>query len=265
MEDVSHMTGESNFKRSNRYSEVTFNGSKGEFYFRDKDAEKDEKGKYPKEALGESVSVVFMKLRRVLQAKYKPNTPSLRTSEHNVKGDTVVLFEGKEKVGTFFADSDLSKSRGLYTNQIVYCYFPLKKEVVRLILKGASLGSDKTAKGVMKFYDYMQSFKEDDHLHNFITNLIPVGEDGPQGTYYAIDFQRGEKLDDEKQTKVISLIKEVHGAITENDARLNAGTASTQPSYELPDIQADDMGDDEDDEGRKYPEEEPIRAEDIPF
>ena len=262
MEDVSHMTGEGNFKRSNRYSEVTFNGSKGEFYYRDKESEKDETtGKFPKENLGKEIGLVFLKVRRILQAKYKPNTQSLRTSEHNVKGDTVILYEGKDRKGIVLADGELAKGRGLYTNQIVYCYLPVKKEVVRLIVKGASLGSDKTAKGVLKFYDYMQSFKEDDHLHNFVTKLVPVGEEGPQGTYYAIDFQRGEKLDETKQEKVISLIKEVHESITKNDAAMNLNAPNVSLDT-LPEIQTDDGYDDE--EGIKYPEEE-INPEDIPF
>ncbi len=154
------MTGESNFKRAERYSEITFNGNKGEFFYRNKDAERDEQTKkFPKESLGNEIAVVFLKVRRVLQAKYKPDTPTLRTSEHNVKGDIVVLYEGKERRGVVVADGDLAKEKGLYTNQIVYCYFPEKKEVVKVVLKGSSLGSKKTAKGVMKFYDYMQSFK----------------------------------------------------------------------------------------------------------
>ena len=264
MTDTSEMTGESNFKRPTRYDEVTFNGNKGEFFFRGKDAEKGDDGKYPKESLGKEMSVVFLKIRRVLQAKYKPNTPTLRTSEHNRKGDAVTLFEGSMKLGNVLADTILSKERGLYTNQIIYCCFfsreEGKGEVARLIIKGSSLGSDKTAKGVMKFYDYMQSFKDNDHLHNFFTKLVPVGEEGPNGTYYAIDFQRGEKLSEAQQKYVDSLIKEVHEAIQENDRRFAVTAPDTQSS--LPEIQADDEEEEED--GAKYPEDN-INPEDIPF
>lgn len=261
MTDTSDMTGESNFKRPTRYDEVTFNGNKGEFFFRGKDTEKGDDGKYQKDSLGKEMSVVFLKIRRVLQAKYKPNTPTLRTSEHNRKGDAVTLFEGSKKIGNALADSILSKDKGLYTNQIVYCYLPEKKQVVRLIAKGSSLGSDKTAKGVMKFYDYMQSFEGDDHLHNFFTKLVPVGEEGPNGTYYAIDFQRGEKLNEAQQKLVDSLIREVHEAIQDNDKRFAVSAPDTSAS--LPEIQVDEE-EEEESSGVKYPEED-INPEDIPF
>lgn len=266
MDDVSHMTGENNFKRANRYSEVTFNGSKGEFYFRDKDAERDvNTNKYPKTNLGTELAVIFLKVRRVLQAKYNPREPSLRTSEHNVKGDAVWLYKGKDKAGTAVADKTLAMESKLYTNQIVYCYLPEKKEVVRLILKGASLGSDKTAKGVLKFYDYMQSFKGGEHMRDYVTNLVPVTEKGPQGDYYAVDFQRGLELTLERKETVVGLIKEVHDAIIKNDERTKATPTDTVAPFP-------DDSDDEDDVGGyravgtdiKYPDED-INPEDIPF
>ena len=114
------MTGENNFKRAVRYGEVTFNGSKGEFFYRSRDAEKDENGKYPKEPLGKGISVVFLKVRRVLYAKYKPNAPTLRTSEHNVKGDIVTLFEGSNRVGSAVADSELSNVGSVWYGKVYH-------------------------------------------------------------------------------------------------------------------------------------------------
>ena len=261
-EDIDGMTGEGNFRRDNKYSEVTFNGAKGEFFFRDKDAEKDEAtGKYPKENLGQSLEVVVLKIRRMLQEKYRPNAQLYRTTEHNVKGDRVLLYKGKDRAGVVTADKELAMTNRMYTHQVVYCYSPVKREVVRLIVKGASLGSEKTSKGVLKFYDYIQSFKEGEHLRDFMTKLVPVPEEGPNGSYYAIDFQRGEALDDAKKEKVIGLIKEVHESIQRADAKLNlAGQAASTP----PDEEIVVPEDEAEEDGFKYPSEE-INPEDIPF
>lgn len=262
------MTGAGNYGGRFKVSEITFNGDKGTFYYRQKDAEKDAEGKYPKEDLGKGLDVVFMKIRRKLSVYKKSG--GMSTNEHNTKADFVVLYGGKDK-GT--ANEIRERHQELRTQQLVYSFFPTKKEVVRVVIKGASLGSETKKKEVLKFYDYLQTFKGDDHVHEFFTKLIPVEEEGPKGTYFAMSFVRGEKLTEVQQEKVNERIEELHNAIEASDAafkqKMSVGGTSSDPT----DIQMDADEEEEppapppgtlSDADFVYPEED-IDPKDIPF
>jgi len=230
MQDVSSKTGEGIYRRAAMsLNEITFNGNDGIFFERDKDAKKDEKtNKYPKTQItqeGESISVVFLKIRRVLASFSKK--ASMRTNEHNHKNETVTLYkaDGKE----FGLAKDLrDKYPQLKTQQVVYCWIPGDKNltdgrIVRLVVKGSSLGSDyKHGTEVLKFYDYLQSFANNEHSHEFITELKPVKEEGPQGDYYAISFVKGRKLDESESEFVATTIDDIHERITAIDERLKS-------------------------------------------
>lgn len=272
-------TGEGIYRKAASYSvaQVSINGNKGVFYYRDKNAEKDEKtGKYPKIPLTssavieegkapEALEVVFLKIRRVISV-FKKGGEGFSTNEHNNKNEMVMLF-GKGEIG--IASELREKYPELRTQQIVYCYLPLKKEIVRVVIKGSSLGSEETAKGVLKFYDYLGSFGKDEHSHEFITRLQPIAEEGPESTYYAISFERGRALNEEEKVKVNAMIDEVYDATTAIDesfkekinARLKNPAAESEVSEAnraVNDAKYEDL------ETIEYPEED-INPEDIPF
>lgn len=263
-------TGEGIYRRAAlSLNEITFNGNDGDFFERDKDAKKDEKtGKFPKTQItkeGESLTVVFLKIRRVLSSFSKK--ASMRTSEHNHKNEMVTLYKGGEKEYGLAKDLRV-KYPQLKTQQVVYCYVPTAEpnatgRVVRLIIKGSSLGSDyKHGTKVLKFYDYLQDFGSEEHSYQFETELKPIKEEGPQGDYYAMSFIKGRKLDQTEEADMLRMIDEIHNKVSAIDerAKANMGTPNVLPEEtveeeteeEIPTIQQGaDLSD--------------VNVEDIPF
>jgi hypothetical protein len=260
-------TGEGAFRRPNyTVSQVTFNGDEGRFYYRAKDAVKGEDGKFPKTAItekGQPLSVVYLKIRRVL-SHFKKGGDGYTTNEHTSKKDRVILY-GKNEVG--IAEELREKYPELRTQQIVYCYLPLKKEIVRLTLKGSSLGSDETAKGILKFYDYFRVFNDDEHSYEFATRLTPVAEQGPKGTYYAIGFTKGDKLNETNLETVKGMIDEVHDRTKAVDTYLQAKMEEARPTLYAPAQQTKvlpQVGPDDGLDTIEYPDDD-INPNDIPF
>ena len=284
-EDFSTKTGEGIYRRAAlSLNKITLNGNDGVFFMQEKDAKKDEQtGKYPKIQVtkkGEPIEVVFLKIRRVLSAYAKKN--SMKTSEHNHKKETVTLYkpDGKQ-VGV--AEELRAQYPTLKTQQIVYCWLRESDSIVRVVIKGSSLGSEyKHKEQVLKFYDYLQSFGSDEHSHEFITKLVPVAEEGPQGEYYALSFVKGEKLDEEDLAKVKLMINDLHERISAIDERLhgtykpkaqNKNELPTVDVNDIPIVEDDEKPEEEDDEeqevgapvGFKFNEEKEIDVKEIPF
>ena len=191
-------------------------------YFRKRLLVGNPKDQKPKEEnLGERVSVVFLKVRRRLVERGEKGKIVRSTGEHNSPKDSVTLYEADSKNKVNGVAEDLRKQfENLRTVQIVYALLATADgdELVRLIVKGSSLGSEVKAKDVMSFYDYISSFRGDDHFYQFETILTPVKEQGAQ-PYYAINFQRGDKLSEEDAALALSRMKEVHDNCVEIDTK----------------------------------------------
>jgi hypothetical protein len=233
-QDLAAMSGESVYRapRALELNEVSLNGDDRDGgYFRKKiliGKPKDEKpeeihltkpadDKHPPDAL----TVVFLKIRRRLIERGKKGEILRSTSEHNHKGDVVSLFEANSKERITGIASDLrEKYEGLRTVQIVYallCVGPNEPELVKLIVKGASLGSEAKAESTTDFYSYISSFNGDEHFYQYKTKLTPVLEEG-QRSYYAINFERGERLSEKSYAFAVEKMKEVHAKCVEIDA-----------------------------------------------
>lgn len=214
MEDLSHLTGESNYKKAPiiKLNQVQLNGKTGKFVKKLMLDAKGDDGKYVKQEIETPLTVVFLKHRRRL-FQYSKTERSLETNEHTHKDERVMLYGPNEKG---IASELREKYPGLRTQQIVYAMLA-GGEVVRVLIKGSSLGSEATAKGVMKYYDYLSSFGKDEHSYQYKTILKPVEEAGDLGSYWSISFERGEKLPDDAMERVGAKIKEVHAAVTEMD------------------------------------------------
>lgn len=279
--DTTSKTGQDNFKRSPQYKldELHVQGdvskSKmwpievGHFKLKNTAGEPDGENGYAQKDLGAEVQVVFLKIRRKLSKYWKSPKTSWNTNEHDRGQDVVSLYgvDGGEKVGV--ADDLRKMYEELRTQQIIYCFVPSLNKVVRLIVKGASLGSENKAEGVMGFYDYLNSFNKDNaHVHEYITILKGI----PESDYYTIQFVRGEKLTDERIAKINGLIDVVHDKVTEikkyydeKNAKFIAKPAESSVKT-IPTIQIDadvDTGS-VDPNAIQYPDEE-INIEDIPF
>lgn len=253
MTDISKYTGASNFKRAPEYplNTLALNGKTGTFVLRDILAGKQPDNRYGKINLGtDTMEVVFIKIRRKL-SQFRKNERSLETNEHNTKDDTVFLF-GANKKGIA---SDLREEyTGLRTQQIVYAILKRKdqsKEIVRFVVKGSSL-ADADDKKTTGFYSYLASFKNGEHVHQYATVIKGVRLEGELGEYFAISFERGNKLNEEDLAFVEKSVMDVHTKLVEIDAYYNQKNGAdiakevTPPSND------------------EYPEDE-INPEDIPF
>lgn len=256
-EQLAEMTGEGQYRKSKLLTlkSLKLNGDDGAFYITHLDEPKREDGKYRKEKIVGVPEVVFLKVRRRLIESSKDGLV-LQTTEHNTPDDTVLLYNKESKQPERATARFLRENYdSLRTEQIVYVRY--KSQIMRLYVKGASLGSDAKAKTTTSFYSYLSSFKGDDHWYNVRTKLVPIEERGAR-TYYCIDFQRGTDLDDNQRATVITDIETVYNSCKEFDASFQtvAAEVATTPQRAEQSKSGDFPG--------EYPEEE-INPDDIPF
>lgn len=257
MNDVASMTGADAYKKAPegyRANEVRLNGETGEFQYVDLLGKKQGQ-KAEVRDLGQSIRVAFLKVRRKLGYYDGKTRRMIQTAEHNHKDDQTFLFGPNVKGKASELREQFEKLR---TIQVVYALLSNgtdTPEVVKLIVKGASLGSENKAESTTDFYAYLQSFEEGEHAHEFVTNLKAVQESGAKD-YWCIDFKRGAKLPEDKMALSSEKIREIHEATTAQDRYYNV-KSETEVREETNDIQIDD----------NYPDAatEGINPEDIPF
>lgn len=252
--NTKELTGQSNYQSRDRLvlNEVLLNGDKG--YLRKRiwvGRTRDQQEKPEEIDLGKETKVIFLKIRRKLVERGRDGSITRSSGEHNTVNDTVTIYESKEQVYTGNAREARKKFEGLRTVQIVYALLSQAKsepELVRVLVKGASLGSDSKPEGVLDFYQYLGSFGED-AICDFITKLGVVQEHGMKD-YYAMTFSRGDLVPESLREFVLEKLQFVHDYTSKSDA----GKI---------DIVKESVAEEEVDE-IKYPEEE-INPEDIPF
>lgn len=209
---LKEMSGEKEVAPQLELNEIVINGNEGNYYYVHKkkgliDIEEGVKG-YEKDNLGPAIEVTFLRIRRKLRQYIKGQKP-LSTQEHTSSADMLTLFGG-EKVVRGTNDELRKQYQGLRTVQVVYCLY--NGELVRLTVKGASLGSEVKAKEVHDFYSYVSSFKKngaDDHFYEHITILSNVKERSPMGSYFAMNYERGRKL----ETDEMELVEQNMGTV----------------------------------------------------
>ena len=259
-EEMARKSGESNYRKPKKLilNEIKINGTDGNFVKTLFTKPKDANGKYEDENLKEEVKVVFLKIRRKLTQFEKGRGLVRNTTEHSVPTDTVMMYGDDQQKGV--AKDLRDKFPGLRTQQVIYAIDTGSKEIVRLIVKGASLGSENKAEGVMAFYDYLSSFGKDEHTWEYITVLTPAKEKSALGTYYCMSFGRGEKLSDAQLEKVSEAMDEVCAHTDAEDeyngAKADKATTAPQKGYETFDEKDEDV--------IEYPSED-IDASQIPF
>lgn len=203
--------------------------------------------------LGSSINVVFLKIRRKLMERSSGGEIVRSTSEHTSTKDVVGLYETATKNSTFGIAEDIRKRyMGLRTVQTVYALLlpsittGSEPELVRITIKGSSLGSDAKPEGVLNFYQYITSFPKDEHIYDYETVLSPVLEKG-QKSYYAIKFESGKKLSPEVRTLARTKLMDLHLKCKELDESVASKMAK-------PDAAAETNG--EGDKSFEYPTEE---------
>jgi hypothetical protein len=284
MDDLASMTGETNFKAQKQFDEISLDGNIGKFYLRPANGKKDETtGKWPKEDMGIGVKlrfdeatgdkiilettglkVIILKIRRRL-SYFSPNVV-MNTNEHNTKKNFVVVYGSDPKDSGIASEVwERQKERGftMKTQQILYCYVPSLEKVVKVIAKGGSLMSEDKVKNEEKFYGYLKSFTDDDHFYNFVTELVPVEEQGPKDKYFAFTFKRRERISPEMQETINGLIRETHQSIVTSDEAFASRSTTRQTGGNASESK-DELAKEFEPDTITYPDDE-INPEDIPF
>lgn len=208
-EDLTKYSGEEYYKRPARLQldEFRLQGNDGHFLRIKKEGEE-----YVKEKLGNQITGVFLRIRRRL-VNFKGK---MSTSEHNTTADDVVLFnDGKQEKG--IAKELREKYPTLKTEQIVYFFDLASHQLVRLTVHGSSLGSENKPADSVPFYEYLGTYKGDEHVWEYATICSAKAEKGALGEYYAIHFERGNKLDDATFAIVSEKMKMLHDTFIAQD------------------------------------------------
>ena len=206
-EELANMSGENSFRRPVRYVVplISLNGNEGKFY---KNVLTD--GESEKTSLGENeIKGVILKIRRVLTQFGK--NERYYTNEHDSWKDKLILFHAKDgnvnKIDEGTTEAIRNAHQELrYTSHI---YFLLDGEVVKLVVRGSSVGN---------FIEFTNSqFKPSEHLFDFEIKITPQKQENEAlgTTYYAMQFEKGDKIED--LTEVAGKIKEVSDAITKQN------------------------------------------------
>jgi hypothetical protein len=183
------------------------------------------------ERIGEVASVIFLKIRRKLVQRSGGGEIVFSTNEHTAATDAVDLYDSNGFVRSGSAKAIREAYPGLRTVQIVYALLlngEDEPEVVRIPIKGASLGSEAKDEKTTNFYDYLSSFVGEEHMWQYITELHAVLEKG-QKSYFCIDFKRGFPLDDTALKLALSHMKIVHEKCIEIDKARVAKRAAGAP------------------------------------
>lgn len=260
-QDISKYTGEENYKRPPKNivaPEVSLQGKDGAFIY--SDLPNRQKGQaVAKTTLGPTINAVFLVHRQRLHGYDKRLEKFTVSTEYKNRESRCFLF-GKNETGVA---GDLREKYDsiLETQHLIYAFLLRpdtgKREFVRMIVRGAQLGSQNTPEGVTKLYDYLSKFDKSEHSYEFVTKMTAVKETGSLGPYYVINFEKGAKLDEVKLKSVkdeIVRIGEI--ARTQDEFYAKNDPVQTTREAELPVIQTDDR--------IEYPSEE-INPDDIPF
>lgn len=215
---LQEMSGETKSAPRLDLNEIRLDGKTGEYVYISRlsglQEQPDGKKKFPSRKLGNKIEVIFIRVRRKLR-QYRKGEKALTTNEHTSKYDMLTLF-GEPTVIKGTNDTLREKFPLLKTNQIVYALFRDEisgvYELVRLTIKGASLGSENKQKDVHDFYSYISSFKKggaDEHFYEHVTCLGVIEESGDLGSYYAMTFNQGQKLVEGEMGVVAENMKKV--------------------------------------------------------
>ena len=203
--DLEKYSGEEYYRRQPRLdlAYIKLDGNKGVFM-----KSKKVEDEYVKENIGESIEGVILRVRRRLTSYDDASNSFDSTSEHNTPKDVVALFHENIKIDEGVASVLREKYKTLRTEQILYVY--MLGEVCKLSVKGASLGSKNKPEDAVSFYDYLASFPKEEHVWQFRTRFVPVAEKKGAKEYFAISFEKGEKLQEEELGGIGLEMKKLH-------------------------------------------------------
>lgn len=229
LKELEELSGEQEVKNRPRYNVpiVRFQGRDGKFLKKIFD----EEGNRQEIDLGKSIQGVMLKVRRMFLAWGKDYR--LFTNEHNSWKDKILLFEGKKTekgIITQVIDmgliSDLRKKYPeLKMRQLIYFLLQPTNEIVKLQIKG---------KGLSNLFDYWATFKPNEHIFQYVTQIKAQEERSNLGSYMAPVFGRLKEVDD--LDLIANKIKEVASKIAEIESYYVEQPVPEEIISEEPDI-----------------------------
>lgn len=211
-EEIIAATGQTNLNSAPRLilNEVLLNGDEASGNYRKRIWVDKGEGKPVDEDLGNEIATVWLKIRRKLVERGRDGGIIRSTNEHNTVNDMISLYEDGKEIFTGNAKDARIKYEGLRTVQVIYALLLTgvkEPELVRLTVKGASLGSENKPKDVMSFYDYVALY-DTEPIINYVTDLGSIKETGRK-TYYSMTFKQGKKVEN-SMPLVLENLKKVH-------------------------------------------------------
>lgn len=218
--------------------------------------------------LGQSARLIFLKIRRKLVERGEKGKIVLSTNEHNTANEVVDMYGEKDFIEAGSAKALRERYTGLRTVQIVYALLlespTSEPELVRVMIRGASLGSEVKDAGATDFFKYVKSFSSTEHFWEWVTQISVLLEKG-QKSYYCMNFSRAEKLDDKFIAMAIEAMKKVHFNCVEvdNAKSVRRSVDSNQRPKHEEDVVADEPTNDPAPPADNHLEN--VNPDDIPF
>jgi len=212
LEEAERYSGEEYYRRPPRLNlpYLRMQGEKGSFILGEKD---ENTGEFSSVNIGDSAEGIVLRIRRRLSSF----EDGIRSIEHNTPNDEIILYQEGRAIDKGLSKDIKAKNPRLKTEHVVYFYYAGK--VVKLIVRGGSLGSIENPDDPKKFYNYLGSFKGAEHVWQYSTILHPKKEQNKKTkkVYYCIDFEKGQKLEEIELETVISEMKRLHEFFIGND------------------------------------------------
>lgn len=253
--EMAKYAGEEYYRKpSLNFPTIKFNGKDGKFY-----SVRKENDEWVNEEIGSQISCVILRIRRQL-SKFGKDGREMGTNEHNHSSSNVTLFDyfQKKNIASGKASDIRQQFPELRTEQILYILIDniesQASKIVKIRVKGASLGSESKPKDSIPFYQYISNYGKDEHLWQFKTSLIGKEEKGKLGSYYAISFEKGIQLSEEELADIVTDMKSLSEAIEQVDSYQGGKSETKEMTFDSTDSQVED-------EEKK----EEINVDNIPF
>lgn len=210
-DELSAMSGENEVKQAPKYEVpiIKLNGNEDGFY--------KPTGKDTREDV-ENPRGVILKVRRSIRGYLEDEDETAYfTREHDAWNTKVELMEYKTTKngrkakmiaqGTYQelkAIPELASALSLH--MVLYIDLAETHEIVKIDVKG---------KGCSALFDYFKEFEGNEHIYEYVTKIGSKQETMKRlnKKYYAMTFERGEKMEDEAMDAVADLMKEVNDNI----------------------------------------------------
>jgi len=250
LNELAEKSGENSVKQVPRFvvPTIRLQGKRGVFEKTTFDSERNAERVEMKE---KEIQGVMLKVRRLASALTTDGLivkERLFTNEHNTWRDKVTLFQsvkGAQGWNTQMIDEGTTKELkvkypNLKVKQPIFFLLYPSKEVIKLEVKG---------KGLSNLYPYWKEFASNEHIFQFISKVCIEEKESPLGPYYAMTFEKGDKVADGEELELVA--KNIL-EIADNIERVESYYAEYTPSEdkeiteeEIPVIDEDEPIDDE--------------------